>query len=620
MSFVTPLFLAGAATAIVPIVLHLLKRRTDRRVRFAAVALLRDAPVEHSARRQLRQWLLLALRVAALVLLAFAFARPFYASAPAAGGQLTVVALDTSLSMSAPATRTRARQLALDAVRNAPAGDIAVTTFADRSTVVMPPAPSRTDAFAAVEAATPGFGSTNYRAALATASELFRDRTGTLVVVTDLQATGWDGSDRARLPEAMRVDVEDAGSVADNLAVTDVRTDADRVIATIANAGARARTTRVALAVDGTQNASLAVEIPPHGVAQADFANVRATGVARVSVDDPGGIAGDNARFAFVGGSAASSVLVETTTGDLDRDAWYVRHALNAGTPRSGAPTVTGVAAKDLGTWTGNRLSQFAAVVVLSSRGLERRAREQLAAYLAAGGGVLIAAGDDVDGDVVSDLFGSGQQLDVAAAAAREWSLAPADVRHPIFRAFGDDVSALMSVRFRSEARVAGPGCRTIARFTSGDAAVLDCAVGAGRAVVFASDLNGRWNDFPTRASFVPFLDETIRYVSNGRASGAEYLIAGAPAGVAPVPGPAVADAASGSRRVILNVDPRETDLGRMSVADFQASIDRVKDATVRDASARRDAEADRQHVFQYIAAAAAIALFVEGALAARGV
>ena len=77
MAFLAPLFLAGALAAAVPIVLHLLKREPEARVKFAAVKLLRRAPVEHADRRHLRELLLLALRVAALLLLALAFARPF---------------------------------------------------------------------------------------------------------------------------------------------------------------------------------------------------------------------------------------------------------------------------------------------------------------------------------------------------------------------------------------------------------------------------------------------------------------------------------------------------------------------------------------------------------------
>ena len=121
LSFLSPLFLVGAAAAAVPVVLHLLKREPEARVKFAAVKLLKQAPVEHTQKRHLRELLLLALRVAALVLLAFAFARPFFpASAVSASGGITIVALDTSYSLSAPGQFDRARQLAKDAVARAP--------------------------------------------------------------------------------------------------------------------------------------------------------------------------------------------------------------------------------------------------------------------------------------------------------------------------------------------------------------------------------------------------------------------------------------------------------------------------------------------------------------------
>src|SRR5438874_5425336 len=113
ISLLAPLFLVGAAAAAIPLVLHLLKREPEPRVKFAAVKLLRRAPVELTEKRHLRELLLLALRVATLVLLALAFARPFFASGAAARSVgATLVAIDTSYSMSAPGRIERARQLA----------------------------------------------------------------------------------------------------------------------------------------------------------------------------------------------------------------------------------------------------------------------------------------------------------------------------------------------------------------------------------------------------------------------------------------------------------------------------------------------------------------------------
>src|SRR4029079_17598581 len=95
--FLSPFFLFATAAATIPVVLHLLKRNPEPRVKFAAVALLRHAPVERTSTRRFRQIALLMLRVAALVLLALAFARPFFPAAGAtAGAGATIVALDTS--------------------------------------------------------------------------------------------------------------------------------------------------------------------------------------------------------------------------------------------------------------------------------------------------------------------------------------------------------------------------------------------------------------------------------------------------------------------------------------------------------------------------------------------
>src|SRR5262249_38272095 len=100
LSFLYPAFLAGALAAAVPILLHLPRRESAPLQAFTAVRFLRREPIERTRRRRLIDLLLLALRVAALVLLAFAFARPYLASGSASGGEpLTVVALDISFSM-----------------------------------------------------------------------------------------------------------------------------------------------------------------------------------------------------------------------------------------------------------------------------------------------------------------------------------------------------------------------------------------------------------------------------------------------------------------------------------------------------------------------------------------
>ena len=75
MSFLSPLFLVGAIAAVVPVLLHLLKRHTEQRVRFAAVALLKGAPYlawGHTAWIDPAQTALISLGVASTVALIIA--------------------------------------------------------------------------------------------------------------------------------------------------------------------------------------------------------------------------------------------------------------------------------------------------------------------------------------------------------------------------------------------------------------------------------------------------------------------------------------------------------------------------------------------------------------------
>jgi hypothetical protein len=591
-------------------------------VRFAAVALLKGAPVEHTARRRVRELLLLALRVTALVLLAFAFARPFFRAASATSARLTVVAIDTSLSMSAPASFARARQLASDAIQQAPRGDeVAVVVFADRADALVRPTSDRGLATSAIAALAPGFGSTNYVTALAAAGDFFKGRGGTIAVVTDLQGSGWDAGNHGGVPEDVVVEVRDVGPLAENVSVDAVRSENDRIVASIRNAGARARDVRARLTVDGRASGQTMVSVGARGVAEAVFSNVRTAGVAAVTVDDPGGIAGDDARYTLIGGEPRATSLVVTTSGDLDKDAWYIRHALTG---------VRGIATAELGRWSDDAISRFGAVIVLSTHGLERPGRAKLAAYANAGGGVLIAAGPDVDGDVVADALGPAAALEIKPASGALEStgvrdperaalrMGPADVRHPIFRSFGAEVASLGLVQFRSVARVNGRSCQTIARFTSGEPAMLDCVAGSGRAIVFASDLNDRWNDFPLRASFVPFLDQTVRYLTAGAGRASEYLVGDVPAGIAPVPGVATVRTRTASRRVVVNVDPKESEVNRISAADFQASITRLKNVGAQTVRADAAEQESRQHLWQYLLAAMIVVLMAEGVVATR--
>ncbi|MCA1561068.1 MAG: hypothetical protein LC804_12645, partial [Acidobacteria bacterium] len=193
---------------------------------------------------------------------------------------------------------------------------------------------------------------------------------------------------------------------------------------------------------------------------------------------------------------------------------------------------------------------------------------------------------------------------------------APDDLRHPIFRPFGALAADLGQVRFRRTTRIDEGTWRVVARFSDGAAALGERQVGAGRAVLFASDLDNRWNDFPLHPAFVPFVHETVQYLSRGREQPASYAIGDAPPGVPRRPG--VVTVGEPPRRVALNVDTRESDAATISREEFAANITRLHRAAAVEARGQARHREAEQSYWRYGLLLMLVALMGEGAVAAR--
>src|SRR5436190_3816061 len=77
MGVLAPLYLAGLAALSLPLILHLVRRTPRGRQDFSSLMFLLPSPPRLTRRSRLDQIVLLLLRLTALALLAFAFARPF---------------------------------------------------------------------------------------------------------------------------------------------------------------------------------------------------------------------------------------------------------------------------------------------------------------------------------------------------------------------------------------------------------------------------------------------------------------------------------------------------------------------------------------------------------------
>lgn len=205
MTFLTPaLLLLGLAVAV-PLILHLLQRQQGPRMVFPALRYLKRAEREHATRIRLRQVLLLAMRVLALLLLAAAAARPFLRGGGSGHEPTSVVlVLDNSLSTGAVVGDRRV----LDMLRDAALETLGAAGADDRFWLIRAGTPwepsiagDAATVAAAVRATEPVAGRSDLAAEVERASSILsgepEGRAREIQLLTDLQATALRRTDAA---------------------------------------------------------------------------------------------------------------------------------------------------------------------------------------------------------------------------------------------------------------------------------------------------------------------------------------------------------------------------------------------------------------------------------------
>src|SRR4051794_511621 len=100
MQFVQFGMLGALGALAIPVIIHLMFRQRARPIDLGTLQFLKVVLRDNARKRRLRRYLLLALRLACIALLAFLFARPYLlAVEPIEGDRLLVVLLDRSASM-----------------------------------------------------------------------------------------------------------------------------------------------------------------------------------------------------------------------------------------------------------------------------------------------------------------------------------------------------------------------------------------------------------------------------------------------------------------------------------------------------------------------------------------
>ncbi len=537
MGFIAPLVLVALGALAVPVLIHLIQRERKRVVEFPSLMFLRKIPYQSVRRRRVRDWLLLLMRLAALALIVLAFARPFFrraelAAAAQNGAREAVILVDTSYSMEYGDRWQKAKTAAADAIRGLGPGDRAsLVLFSSGAQVAVRSAADRGRLESGLASAATGPGATRYAPALKLAGSLLGESAlprREIILISDFQRRGWEqtpGRDDVKLPErTILTPVNVAAGDTANLAVTPVslqRTrfeNHDRVVVTagVVNHGATPVTrATLALEIDGNTIQSLATDVAPGGSSSVSFspftvASRNMRGTVRLPADR---LLRDN-TFHFVVSPAEPVHAVVVSRGGAERGALYLSRALAIGeSPRVelSARTPTTVTDADL---------RQASVVLLNDIQVPDDLADRLTRFVAAGGGLFVAAGPQATwpARVAATLPGlPGDPIDRTTTTPSR--LGGLEYSHPVFELFrAPRTGDFSAARFYAYRGVRQPTGQVLARFDDGTPALMDGkdrTAGAGRVLLWTSTLDLEWNDLAVKPVFLPFIHTVTKYLAD---------------------------------------------------------------------------------------------------------
>jgi hypothetical protein len=521
MTLLAPLFFVGLLAIGLPLWLHRLSAENPNRQRFSSLMLLEAGEPRRVLAKTLQYLLLLALRIAVLAFLVFAFVQPTLwrpaQEAAAGSARLHIIVLDTSASMDAGNRWDRALDAAGDILDTLEREDRAELIAAGRVVeVVTAPTLDRAalrQSFATVE---PGVFPLDF-------GQLMRALDGivsgaelpvVLHLVTDAQLTGLPMRFGELAPRgAVELAIHNVAGSEGNVAIETLAGSAldGSLTATVQSFDARTRVKTVRLELNGALVEEQTVELAAGTPAQVSFgALTLATGPNRVRVTlAPGDeLPFDDTRMLALRRPEPRPVLL-VTGGLRAQDAFFVDAAMVSLAALALMPTT--IAADALAEAT---LEDYEFVVVADAGALGDAESAALSDYVASGGAVLLGLGPRSAS--LADVPITGQALGgpgLAGDSDTYTSIGALDVSHPALRG----LDALRAAKFfRYTPVTPDPTDEVVISLETGAPLLLERPVGDGRVLLFTSSLDREWNDLAVQPVFVPFIAGLSNHLLGG--------------------------------------------------------------------------------------------------------
>lgn len=553
--FTNALFLAALAGLGIPVLIHLLLKRKNQKLKFSTLRFFQPQDTKSTSKRKLRNILLLALRLLIFALIVLAFARPFLPQTFGGAAQQrrqVVVVLDRSLSLTAKdATGVRwdaAKKIARDVMAALGNNDrAALITVAGRADVVSGFAPASVVAqkvaalIPAPAAADLGDGLREATRLIAASDPKFLS---SVVVVGDLQRTGTEGIAGVQLPRNLDVKFMPVGEPsAANVAVTDLQFTASETnlpFASVSNFGdSPANSVTAEYRLDGKVVWSRALALPAGGATNFDLALPKLSPGwhdAEFRLKGADALAADDARSAtFYVAPPVRLLVIENRTEVriFQEQSFFLISALdpftgstNAGTGRfvvdkAGPGDIAAkLRPRRIGASSTNA-APYDAVFLPAVKSLAPDAVAAINAFVQAGGGVVFFGGDALTPSRFNAEFAALLPAQILEAAKADedlpWRVGDQDRKSALFGVFAAEGGGNLAVAefTRRHALTPTRDAKVLARFDDGVPFVLGRTAGNGRVIFANTSADTAWTDWPKHKTFVPWVCAAAAYLAN---------------------------------------------------------------------------------------------------------
>jgi hypothetical protein len=236
-----------------------------------------------------------------------------------------------------------------------------------------------------------------------------------------------------------------------------------------------------------------------------------------VKIDAADALPSDDLRRFAVQRSDPQKALVIHNYGD-NRSPLYVGAALSAA-----AQSAFTLESINVNEAADRRASNYAFIVLSDVNSLPSLLENSLTQYVRSGGSLLIAAGTSAGGRSQIPIFGAHiiETRDYSRVPDRYMAVGSSDSSYPAVA----KANGWPGVKFFYALDVDPGNARVIVRLADQTPLLLEKRIGEGRVVLLTSGLDNLTNDFPLNPAFVPFIEQTARYLAGSDRQGGARIV-----------------------------------------------------------------------------------------------